>query len=66
MTMPAGLTAEQRALCLAARTRPADEAGAALEALLRSEVRWDTLWDLAHLHEVVPLVGANVVVIRRG
>jgi putative nucleotidyltransferase-like protein len=55
-----GLSAEQRTLCLAARSRPTAEAGAELETLLRSGIDWDSLWGLAHLHEVVPLVGATV------
>jgi hypothetical protein len=55
-----GLTAEQRALCLAARTRLSDDVRACLGRLVRAGLDWERLWELAHLHEVGPLVGANV------
>ena len=51
---------EQQTLCLAARTRrePADEQR--LLELLRGTLDWERLWQLGHLHDVLPLVGASL------
>jgi hypothetical protein len=51
---------EQRALCLAARTRLDGEAELQLTGLLRAGVDWERLWAQAHRHEVLDLVGATV------
>ncbi|MFL5801371.1 MAG: nucleotidyltransferase family protein [Roseiflexaceae bacterium] len=54
------IDAEQRILCLAARIcrDPADEAH--LLALLRGQVGWERLWQLGHLHDVLPLLADSL------
>lgn len=54
---------EQRAICLAARTSLDERARERLAATLEGRIDWDRLWQLAHLHEVGPLVGANVTAV---
>ncbi len=58
------LTPEQRALCLAARTEPAGNAADRLRRLIADrDFDWARLWALAHLHEVVPLVGDTLTTV---
>ena len=54
------LEPEARVLCLAARTTISDPARARLGRIVAHGVDWEQLWALAHLHEVVPLVGASI------
>jgi putative nucleotidyltransferase-like protein len=54
------MDAEQRILCLAARAQLDDNDAQRLLALLRGPVDWDRLWELAHLHDVVPLLAASL------
>ena len=51
---------EQQILCLAARTHrnPIDEGR--LLALLQDSVDWERLWQLSHLHDVLPLLAASL------
>jgi putative nucleotidyltransferase-like protein len=51
---------EQQILCLAARTQRSTAAEERLLALLRGPVDWEPLWELAHLHDVVPLLVASL------
>jgi hypothetical protein len=60
----ARLRPEQAALCLSARTVLGDQDQARLRAFLAGRFDWDAFWDLAHLHEVVPLVASNIDVLR--
>jgi hypothetical protein len=54
------MDAQQQILCLAARTRRdlADEER--LLALLRGPLDWERLWNLGHLHDVLPLLAASL------
>lgn len=52
-----------RALCLAARTELDGPARASLAGMLADGLDLERLWTLAHLHEVAPLVGSNVVAV---
>jgi len=54
------MDAEQRILCLAARTSLDADARSRLTALVRAGCDWERLWYQAHLHEVVPLVTATL------
>jgi hypothetical protein len=55
------LDAEQRALCLGARTVLSGSGRDDLAATIGAGLDWERLWDLAHLHEVVPVLGASVL-----
>lgn len=59
----ARLDPEQRALCLAARTAQDPNARDRLAGSIAEGLDWERLWDLAHLHEVVPLVGAMMLAV---
>src|SRR5262245_17462858 len=52
------MDAEQQILCLAARMRRDAAADQRLLSLLRGPVDWERLWDLGHLHDVLPLLTA--------
>lgn len=54
------MDAEQRILCLAARTRLDGHAEDRLATLLKAGCDWERLWQQAHRHEVVPLVTATL------
>ena len=60
MTTLEGLDPVQRALCLAARTSVDGDDCERLIGTLGGPFDWDRLWDLAHLHEVVPIVAASI------
>lgn len=55
-----GLDPEQRALCLGARTMLTPDARERLAAVVGAGLDWDRLWDLGHLHEVVPLLAETL------
>ncbi|MDQ3982881.1 MAG: nucleotidyltransferase family protein, partial [Actinomycetota bacterium] len=54
------MRAEQRVLCLAARTQLDGEEERRLVELLRSGIEWERLWTEAASHEVLPLVAASL------
>src|SRR5436190_18056417 len=56
----AAMNAEQRILCLAARTALEPIVERQLVELLREPVDWERLWAQGHLHEVLPLVTATL------
>lgn len=58
-----GRKTEQRVLCLGARTSLTGSARDRLAATIDAGLDWERLWDLAHLHEVVPVLGASVVAV---
>lgn len=55
------LRPEEHVLCLAARTTLSDATKVRLASAIADGLDWERLWALAHLHEVVPLVGASIV-----
>jgi hypothetical protein len=54
------MTPEQRALCLGATTVLAAPARDALAGLVRDGLDWDRMWELGHLHEVLPLLAETL------
>lgn len=54
-----GIRPELQALCLGARTVLDPGPRAELARVLRSELDWDGLWALGHLHEVIPLLSES-------
>ena len=54
------MTAEDRVLCLAARTSVEADDERRLVQLLRPPLDWERLWAEAARHEVLPLVGATL------
>lgn len=54
------LDREQQALCLGARTTLDQEAASALRTLAGGALDWDRLWDLGHLHDVLPLLAVSL------
>jgi hypothetical protein len=54
------MTAEERVLCLAARTRLDGDDERRLVDLLRSGIEWEQLWHEAARHDVLPLVAATL------
>jgi len=60
------MRAEQRVLCLAARTRLDGDDERRLVDLLRSGIDWERLWNEAARHEVLPLVAATLRTPRDG
>ncbi len=51
---------EQQILCLAARTQRNTGDAERLLALLQGQVDWERLWQLGHLHEVLPLLANSL------
>jgi hypothetical protein len=56
----ADLDREQRTLCLGARTQLTPDEAADLRTLVEGGLDWDRLWDLGHLHDVLPLLAVSL------
>lgn len=55
-----GLDPEQQALCLGARTALNPAARSRLANVVGGGLDWDRMWDLGHVHEVVPLLAETL------
>ncbi len=58
-----GLGPEERALSLGARSVIDAEARERLVSTIAAGLDWERLWDLAHLHEVVPVAGTAILAV---
>jgi hypothetical protein len=54
------MTPEQRAMCLGATTVLDPAARDELSGLVRDGLDWDRMWELGHLHEVLPLLAETL------